>query len=181
MNPLTNRSLLLRLFTYDPDTGSLFWNRREGVPAWWNTRYAGKRPCATDALGYLRAKITDGAFSGYVSVHRIIWCMVHGDLPDVIDHVNGDVADNRLTNLRASGPRENAWNRKANSGTLTGMKGVKAIRYQKGPSKGQISGYTAYIGHNRRREYLGYFPTPEQAAQAYCDREQQLREEYSRK
>ena len=41
--------------------------RAQRCPKWWNTRYAGTSPKATDSLGYIRAKITRNGWSGYVS------------------------------------------------------------------------------------------------------------------
>lgn len=172
--------LLNRLFNYDQLTGALTWKERCDVPQWWNTRYAGKKPTNADSLGYLRVKITANGFSGYVSVHRICFYMAHGFLPKVVDHINGDVQDNRTENLRASDWKTNTWNRSANKGTLTGKKGVAAIRYQKGKKKGQVAGYKASIGHNGERIYLGYYPDPESAYEAVREKELELRSEWAR-
>ena len=163
------------IFDYDCDSGLLTWKKRAGAPKWWNTRYAGKQPTATDKLGYLRAKITRGSFSGYVSVHRIAFFMGKGWLPEVVDHIDGNVTNNKLSNLRAADWRSNTWNRVGNKGTKTGLKGVKVIA-----KKGKIQGYTAYIGHKGEREYLGFFKTADEAANAYRKRELELRAEYAR-
>lgn len=172
--------LIKRLFDYNPKTGVVIWRKRDDVPKWWNTRYAGNRPKSTDSLGYLRAKITANGASAYVSLHRICFFMAHGFLPEVVDHVNGDVQDNRISNLRAADFKTNAWNRAANKNTLTGKKGVSAIRYSKGPKKGQISGYKASVGHNGERIYLGYFNTEQDAADAVARKEIELRNDWRR-
>lgn len=44
-------------------------------------------------------------------VHRIIFYLHHGYLPDVVDHINGDVDDNRIENLREVTVQQNTWNR----------------------------------------------------------------------
>lgn len=164
-------------FNYDSVNGVLTWKPRSDVPKWWNTKYANTSPSNTDKLGYLRAKMTRGDFSGYVSVHRICFFMYHGWIPEVVDHIDGDVQNNRISNLRPSDWKTNTWNRKANSNTRTGFKGVNAVRDR----NKVITGYIAKIGHNGTREYLGYFPTPELASAAYQKREAELREEWSRK
>lgn len=179
--PMQDIEFIRSIFDYDPDSGKLTWRKRNDVPAWWNTRYAGLEPTATDSLGYCRAKITYKGWSGYVSSHRICFMLHYGWLPDVVDHINGNVQDNKASNLRASDEARNAWNRKANSGTITGMKGVHVIRYSNGPNKGGICGYCAKIGHNGAREYLGFFKDASSAAAAYKARETELREEYRRK
>jgi len=179
--PMNDLPFLRSLFDYDALTGVLTWRVRKDVPRWWNTRYAGTQPLATDALGYRRAKITYRDWSGYVSVHRICYLLMHGRLPTIVDHINGVVTDNRAENFRAADDMSNAWNRAANTGTATGCKGVNVIRYTKGPSKGSVCGYAARIGHGKNRQYLGFFQTAEEAGEAYRLRETELRAEVMRK
>ena len=180
----TDSVILNRLFEYFPIAGKLIWRERNDVPKWWNTRYAGTEPTSTCKLGCLRAKITildgDTRWSGYVAVHRIAFFMHYGYLPEVVDHINGNVKDNRACNLREASWLTNSWNRAPNAGTLTGYKGVKAIRHNRGPNKGEISGYAAMLGHKGERIYLGYYPTPEQARDAVLAKEAELREEWQR-
>lgn len=57
--------------------------------------------------GYLCTKISGKV----VDLHRFAWQAVHGTAPDVIDHVNGELTDCRLCNLRASDRRRNTRNR----------------------------------------------------------------------
>lgn len=59
-----------------------------------------------NAHGYEKVE-HDGA--RYVSVHRLVWEAVHGRIPDglVVNHKNGDRADNRITNLEAVTQGEN--------------------------------------------------------------------------
>lgn len=179
--PMNDLPFLRSLFDYNEVTGVLTWRERKDVPKWWNTRYAGTEPLGVDALGYRRAKITYGQWSGYVSVHRICYLLLHGELPPIVDHINGCVTDNRAANFRAASEMSNAWNRAGNRGTATGCKGVNVIRYTKGPSKGGICGYSSRIGHGLNREYLGFFQTAEEASKAYRDRETELRSEVMRK
>ena len=85
-----------RLFHYDPDTG-VFTNRATGevvpVPADW----------------YRRQRLSIDGKSYYA--HRVAWAMVHGvDPSGVIDHINQDIKDNRIANLRDVSQSENARN-----------------------------------------------------------------------
>lgn len=163
------------IFNYDALTGSLTWKERLGVPKWWNTRYAGKEPKSTDKLGYIRAKITRGDFSSYVSVHRICFFIANGYVPEIVDHIDGNVQNNKAVNLRVATHSKNAWNRAPNKGTATGMKGV-SVHYDNGVA----TGYISRIGHNGKRIYLGFFKTAKEASDTYNKKELELRSEWVR-
>ncbi|AEI91245.1 gp45 [Escherichia phage phiEB49] len=73
--------------------------------------------------GYLQMYVT---MTGKMYVHRIIWEMHNGAIPDgmQIDHINGIRDDNRIENLRcvsASGNRRNLCKRRRR---LPGVNGV---------------------------------------------------------
>ena len=156
--------------SHDP-TGILTWKPNNNYPPWWNTRYSGTSPKSKDKLGYLRAKITRNNKSSYVSCHRICFFIYHGWLPELIDHINGDVSYNRISNLRASNAQNNALNRKGNSKTKTGLKGVSVIYQRDGKS---ICGYTARSRICNKNKYLGFFKSKEAAGQAIIDYERNL-------
>ena len=178
--PMRDIEYIKSRFDYDPDSGLVKWKPVADNSTGWNTKYAGTYPSATDALGYIRAKITMGDWSGYVSIHRICFFIHNGYLPVVVDHINGNVKDNRACNLRAADFERNTWNRIPNRDTMTGRKGVSTVKYMSGPNQGGICGYTARIGHKGVREYLGFFKSYEEASAAYDKRETELRPEYVR-
>lgn len=65
------------------------------------------RPAAIqkNKQGYGRTKI-DGR---YVYMKRLVWALNHGDPgPAYIDHINHDIADDRIDNLRLATPSQNA-------------------------------------------------------------------------
>lgn len=74
-----------------------------------------------------------------------------------IDHANGDTLYNTRKNLRLCTKSENARNCNAYKTNKLGLKGVY-FNYKK---------YSAQISINKKRLYLGYFDTPEEAARAY--------------
>lgn len=91
-------------------------------------------------------------------LHRVIL-----NAPDGIevDHINGDGLDNRRSNLRLCSRNENARNRRLNCNSKTGFKGVHLTRgNRKKP-------YRARIRLNGRRVVIGWYKTPEAAAQVY--------------
>lgn len=91
-----------------------------------------------------------------VRLHRIIT-----NCPDdmMVDHINHDILDNRMCNLRICTNRENIRNRGAQKNNKsTGVKGV----WPNGKN-----GYMARIKTKDEPLYLGTFPTIKQASDAY--------------
>ena len=111
------------LFLCDVESGHLYWRetgsgRRKGLPAG-----------SLTSQGYVEVRIGAGKYKA----HRLIWAHATGSWPDVlIDHKDGDRANNRLSNLRQATRIENGRNRTANKGNPSGMAGVTWCKtYQK--------------------------------------------------
>lgn len=77
----------------------------------------------------------------------------------LVDHISGNVLDNRRCNLRIVDKRKNAWNMKPNSNTSSKYKGVcwDASR----------SKWRANIKLNGKQTFLGRFLTEDEAAITY--------------
>ncbi|KLP57400.1 hypothetical protein ABR39_03985 [Enterobacter genomosp. O] len=106
------------LFRYDD--GKIYWNiRRSGV------RY-GKSPNKTTTQGYLTV-IVDGK---QLLVHRIIYEMHHGEIPNghEIDHIDGDKKNNNIDNLRAVSRAVNSRNKRKLTGNTSGVTGVDFLK-----------------------------------------------------
>jgi hypothetical protein len=80
------------------------------------------------------------------------------DFP-LTDHINGNGLDNTRNNLREATHRQNSWNRGLRSDSRTGYKGVTSRRGGRG--------YSARIQVGGKRQYLGWFKNPIDAAKAY--------------
>ena len=93
-----------------------------------------------------------------IKLHRFI---MKADKSQIVDHINGDILDNRRSNLRFCTVAQNNYNRKVGKQSSSGIKGVFFdSRYGK---------YMAYIGGHKTRKYLGTFDDPLDAARAYND------------
>lgn len=91
-------------------------------------------------------------------ISRII--LISGDGP-MVDHINGNVLDNRKENLRACTHTQNMWNRKTQKNNKLGVKGVYFCHHR--------LKYVARIVVNKKKINLGRFDKLEDAAQAYKD------------
>jgi hypothetical protein len=60
----------------------------------------------------------------HYAVHRIVFLLVNGWLPDCVDHIDGDPSNNSAANLRAATRLQNQHNRRANVKSKTGVKNV---------------------------------------------------------
>ena len=140
---------LLEMLSYDPDTGILIWTHPKS-----NAIKSGTPAGSLVTSGHLQMKIN----SQQVQVHRVIWCMLYGYWPDLVDHKDGNPLNNRKDNLRLASSAQNACNRKVGSDCKSGFKGVN----QKPNKK-----FRARIWINGSNRNLGTFDTPEEAARAY--------------
>ena len=141
---------------YNPDTGVFVWK----INASWRVR-AGDIAGAINSEGYVTISYKRKAAKG----HRLAWLYMHGDCPAMLDHVNGDRADNRITNLRPATASQNMWNKKLNPISRSGYKGVSE---RVGPKwNGKAKRIIATISINGKRKHLGLFPSAEDARQAY--------------
>ena len=89
--------------------------------------------------------------------HRLVWFYVHRVWPKGrLDHEDNCQSNNRLSNLRPATHSQNMANRKLNSNSSTGYKGVSK----------RGNRYRAYANKDGERISLGMFDTGEAAAAA---------------
>lgn len=157
---ILTQEYLLECFRYEPETGLLYWRERPlhhfnniKNRNSLNGRYMNKLVNSISVRGYNNVSINRKSYG----VHRIIWKMVYGEEPNIIDHINGIKNDNRICNLRNVSQKENARNRAVlNSRNTSGYYGVSFI-----PTSGKYSSklYVEGVPLN-----LGNYNTLEEAA-----------------
>ena len=136
---------------YDADTGVFIWRTRPGKAV----KAGDVAGCVEKRIGY----VTIGIAGRIYKAHRLAWLYAYGEWPKgLIDHINGNKADNRIANLRdvfADGNSQNV--RKPNRRNKSGFMGV--IWYQ--------NKWRASMSVNGKSKWLGDYSTPEEAHQVY--------------
>lgn len=102
-------------------------------------------------------------------LHRLILMPPRGM---VVDHADGNPANNSRDNLRICTTSENSMNRGAQKNSRSGVKGVC---WHKGRQKWYVQ-----IMAGRKRERVGFFDTVEEARDAYRKAAQELHGEFAR-
>jgi len=100
---------------FDYKSGALYWKDNHGAQ-----KIVGKLAGSESSSGYFIV----GIEQKYYLIHRLIYCWHHGDLPVVIDHIDGNIKNNKIENLRNTDKTANTWNAKIRKDNKTGVKGV---------------------------------------------------------
>jgi hypothetical protein len=150
---------LWELFIYQPDTGSLIWRARPreefktaNSHAVWNSKYADRAAGWVAVNGY-RYVNCEGRTR---KVSRLVWTYHKGTTPDRIDHEDGDIANDRIGNLRDVSQGENSKNRARGKNNRSGVLGV----YPQGAK------WAAQINIDGHKKYLGTYPSVGEARAA---------------
>jgi len=149
--PLPSVDELNDLLHYDAETGQFTWKKNRGFKARANTT-AG----ALGSSGYVLLCINAKRYLA----HRIAYKMVHGCDPEgVLDHIDGNITNNRIANLRLATAVQNQGNSRKPRHNKSGLKGVS---WHKGDQC-----WIAQIKQRDKKIWLGGYKTKEEAAAAY--------------
>lgn len=166
---LPDPNLLRKLIEYHPDTGRMFWRPRwpelftdngrgrEWACRVWNTKNAGRPAfCRPHGKNHLAGSI----FGQLHLSHRIAWAIHHGEaMFGIIDHIDGNGTNNRISNLRMANRQMNAQNSRRRHDCTSGVTGVhRHINKRWGKPC-----WTARIQVGRKRIFLGSFETLNEA------------------
>ena len=157
----------------------------KGLPlSWWEARYSynpetgevtGQRGVckARDPSGRIYVGARHNGRTVMAIAYRLAWLLAYRQAPpSVIDHINGDPSDNRLTNLRRATQSQNLANAKIPVNNTSGLKGVCWDRNRRK--------WAAKIGKDRKSYHLGLFDCPKEAHEAYMKAANEMFGEFSR-
>lgn len=122
--PLPPISDLRETFECDNGTGSLFWKVDKGSRA----NVGGIVGCA-NAQGHLVVRLNRHLFR----VHRIVWAVCHDEDPGdfVMDHIDGNPHNNKISNLQKATQFQNSLNAKLKRNDTSGVTGVSRAKVKK--------------------------------------------------
>ena len=120
INQYPSQAELKALFDYNLETGILTYKVRRS-----NKVNIGDIAGWKYGKGYLAVTLSNKHYR----VHRIVWIMSYGDIPDgyQIDHINHNKLDNRLENLRLATNSENQCNKPIIKTNKSGVKGLSDV------------------------------------------------------
>ena len=164
MNSIKNKltqELVQALFEYRE--GALYWRTRAAA----NVR-AGDLAGFVQGNGY-RGVVIDRKIH---SLHRIIFLYHYGHLPKIVDHIDGNILNNDITNLRAATVATNGANRRVGCNNTSG---VKNVSWHKAIAKWDVRVQKAGVSY-----YIGSYEALEDAAHAAAQARLVLHQEFAR-
>ena len=148
---LPSSEILHELLNYDPETGMFTWKTFRS-----NLAKAGDIADNLMPDGYVSLCINNRQYRA----HRIAYKMVHGHDPKgVMDHIDGNRANNKISNLRVASLSQNQWNSSRPQNNTSKLKGVT---WKKDSKK-----WAAQIQVDGKKIWLGVYEDKNDAHQAY--------------
>ena len=156
---------LAELIRYDEATGFMYWKPRtladfassyspEASLASFAAQREGQRALCAVSEGYQYGQINGKK----IRANRAAYCLHYGRWPvGIVDHIDRDRGNNRISNLRDSTHAENSRNRKVSTNNTSGVRGV---------SKLNSGRWLARISYNGKRIRLGCFKDKSDAIEA---------------
>ena len=160
MKPIVTQTRLKELMDYCPDTGIFTWKIANG-----------RRIHVGDFAGSVVKKgyVVIGIDGRVYRAHRLAWLYVYGKWPEkYIDHINGSMTDNRITNLRDV---DNSTNMENLQCATLRNKSSRILGVSKQSPKKR---WRAQITIKGKNVHLGYFDTAEEASNAYVTAKRQF-------
>ena len=153
--------LARKLFTYNKETGSLIWNDRgrdsfKSIKSYRiHQNTAGKEAGSlftTRSNDYTQVHYNNKKYFA----HRIAWAIHYGEIPNIINHLDGNGRNNAISNLENGTNHDNGINTRKNSCNTTGHTGVYRNKSKKKP-------WRVFIKVNGKMISRGAFETIDEA------------------
>ena len=152
------QEVLRSLLFYDGESGKFF-SKRNGI------RFKiGDEITSTDVQGRLIFYINRKQYK----LHRLAWLYEYGYWPNVIDHINGNNSDNRISNLRDTSCLINSQNFRS---ATKNNKSSRLLGVSKKRNK-----WSAQIRINGNIKRLGCYDTKEAAYEIYLENKRKFHE-----
>ena len=164
MKALPSQSYLKACFAYDSDTGLLSWKKRPAKQG--KTSHGGRIFSSRYASNEIKTKF-EGRNTNYYQVrldginhlvHRLVYKIIHGVDPLIIDHKDGNGQNNKEDNIRSVSSSENSKNQKLNVKNKFGCMGVR--------KRSSGRSWEARIVSSGKEFHLGSFECYEDAVKA---------------
>lgn len=156
-------TMLSERLRVDWNSGQLFWKVKT------NRTSIGDVASRKNSYGYFAVNVCGRRYLA----HRVVWMLHYGEWPNGnIDHINCDKMDNRVANLRLATYQQNSANRPRITTRLNDL--------PKGVHPGKHGGFVARIKSGKKGKYLGTYPTPELAHDAYMAEARKIWGEFAR-
>lgn len=149
---------LRQQISYDHETGFMTWaSKRKG-------RFHRENIGSKHKRGYVVIRMD----KRHYLAHRLAWYMHYGSEPEgIIDHIDGDPANNRICNLRLGTQGQNMQNLKTcKIDNYSGFLGVAKHSH----------GFTAQISIDGKKIHIGLFKDAIEAHEAYLKKKREIHE-----
>lgn len=156
------QELLRSILFYEPTTGEFTWLQDVS----WRMLKGMKAGTLDKGNGYMNVAYQYRSYK----LHRLAWFYVHNEWPAFdIDHINGNRADNRISNLRSVTRAVNLQNQRLpKTNNKSGFLGVYWNKWHKK--------WATDIAVNGKKQHIGYFDKPEDAHEAHLQRKRAIHE-----
>lgn len=159
---MLTQARLKEVLHYSPETGLMTW------------KSGANRKCSNQPAGTPRS-------DGYLSIgldyrrylaHRLAWLFVYGEMPDkglYLDHIDGNKANNKISNLRLATHSQNQMNSKPRS-----VSGTKNVVWSESNKK-----WTVRFKANGKTLYYGIYKNLEDAKRVADSKRLELHGEFA--
>jgi hypothetical protein len=151
---------LCSIFEYA--NGELFYKKSCGA------KKAGSKAGAIKPSGRVHIQIDNKMYL----LHRIVFAMHNGYMPEQIDHIDGDCTNNVIENLRPATHTQNTWNAKVRNDNVCGSKNVSYY-----PAN---NSWIVRVQANKKRQYIGSYKSKEEAERIAMKYRTEAHQEFAR-